>query len=121
MREDNRTMTDVVNELQTKLTTIKTTTDQKLQSMRQQVLDGNLNLDAKFLGKFAAFEQRGNDQHESSMEKISMVEVMSTQKEAGFKKRFEVRRRLSRVALRLVSRLSLTFPAAVFLRCSFLT
>lgn len=89
MREDNRMMTDVVNDLQTKVTTVKTETDQKLQSMKQQVVDGNLNLDSKFVGKFAAFEQRANDQHESSMEKISMVEVTSAQKEAGYKKRFE--------------------------------
>ena len=47
-REDRRLSADSVSDLQGKLARDKTDSDTKIQSLRQQLVDGNLNLDSKF-------------------------------------------------------------------------
>ena len=79
IRDDRRMNTESLNDLTTRITAIKTDTETKMQSMRQQVVDGNLNLDSKFLEKISIAEGRSNDQHQNAMDMITRIELQCKQ------------------------------------------
>ena len=79
IREDRRLNTEALNEQAARTTAIKTDTETKIQSLRQQVVDGHLNLDSKFLEKFAIAEGRANDQHQNAMDMVMRIELQCKQ------------------------------------------
>lgn len=79
IREDRRLNTEALNEQAARITAIKTDTETKMQSLRQQVVDGHLNLDSKFLEKFAIAEGRANDQHQNAMDMVTRIELQCKQ------------------------------------------
>ena len=102
LREDRRLNTETVNELAARVTTIKSDTETKMQSLRQQVVDGQLNLDSKFLEKFAVAEERVNDQHQNAMDMVTRIELQCKQiDDAGIEARQEFEAKLDNRATAL--------------------